>query len=146
MNVLASERSVDGREGVELVLEQVLLLRVEVAAVSTCFWTSRIEARPKPRFASLRPAARHSHSDELGTVLGNSCTLAGDLGGVDEVLEDLLVDGGEGSGSGSLLLRGGGRVSLRLGEDSALRQEDDVFVGQLLLELSGKPVGGSECE
>ena len=80
-------------------------------------------------------------TQKLGAVLGNTCSLAGDLGGVDEVLEDLLVDGGEGSGSGSLLLRGGSRVSLRLGEDSSLRQEDDVFVGQLLLELSGEPVG-----
>ena len=85
-----------------------------------------------------------SHSDELAAVLGNTCALAGDLGGVDEVLEDLLVDGGEGSGSGSLLLRGGRRVSLRLGEHSALRQEDDVFVRQLLLELSREPVGGDD--
>ena len=58
------------------------------------------------------------------------------------------MDGGEGSRSGSLLGRGGGRVSLGLGEDSSLGEEDDEFVGKLLLELSGESVGrkGGEQE
>ena len=50
------------------------------------------------------------------------------------------MHGSEGSGSGSLLLVGGGGVSFRFREDSALRDEDDVFVRELLLEFSGEPV------
>jgi len=37
---------------------------------------------------------------------------------------------------------GSSRVSLGLGENSALGKEDDVFVGELLLEFTGEPVGG----
>jgi len=84
----------------------------------------------------------NSHSDQLGTILGNSRSLSGDLGWPNEVLEDLLVDSGEGSGSGSLLSGGSSRVSLGLGENSSLGKEDDVFVGELLLEFSGEPGGG----
>jgi hypothetical protein len=54
------------------------------------------------------------------------------------------VDGGEGSGTRSLLLVGGSRVSLGFGEDTSLGEEDDVFVGKLLLELSGEPIGGRD--
>ena len=63
----------------------------------------------------------------------------GDLGREDEVLEDLLVDDGEGPRSGSLLLNP--RVSGRLSEHSSLGEEDDVSVRELLLELSGQPGG-----
>lgn len=80
------------------------------------------------------------HSDELSTVLCNPCPLSDDLGRPYHLIEDLLVDGGEGSGTRSLLLVGGSRVSLGFGEDTSLGEEDDVFVGKLLLELSGKPV------
>ena len=82
----------------------------------------------------------NSHSGQLSTILGNSRPLANNLGRPDHLLEDLLVDGGEGSRTGSLLETGSGGVSLGLGEDSSLGKEDDVFVGKLLLELSGEPV------
>lgn len=65
------------------------------------------------------------HSGELGAVSGNSGPLAGDLGRVDEVLEDLLVDDGQGPGSGSHLLDS--RVSSGLSEHSSLSKEDDVL-------------------
>jgi hypothetical protein len=48
------------------------------------------------------------------------------------------VDGGEGAGPWALLLVGDGRVALRLGEDAALGEEDDVLVRELLLELTGE--------
>lgn len=70
----------------------------------------------------------NSHSNELAAILGNTRALTNDLGRVDKVLEELLVNGGEGTGSGTLLLVGSTGVSLRLGEDSALGNEDDVFV------------------
>lgn len=79
-----------------------------------------------------------AHSDQFTTVGSDSRPLANNLTGPDEVVEDLLVDGGESSGSGSFLLVGGTGVSLGFGEDSSLGKEDDVFVGQLLLELSGE--------
>lgn len=54
------------------------------------------------------------------------------------------MNGGEGSRSGSFLARSGAGVSLGLGEDSSLGKEDDVFVGKLLLELSGESRGYSQ--
>jgi hypothetical protein len=83
------------------------------------------------------------HSNELSTVLCNPCPLSDDLGRPYHLVEDLLVDGSESSGTRSLLLVGGSRVSLGFGEDTSLREEDDVFVGKLLLELSGKPGRGN---
>jgi hypothetical protein len=50
------------------------------------------------------------------------------------------VDSGECAGSGSLLLVGGARVTLGFGEDSTLGDKDDVFVGELLLELTGEAI------
>ena len=111
-DVLAGKGTVDRREGVELVLEQVLVLGVKEDA------------------------------GELAAVRGDACPLAGDLGRPDEVLEDLLVDGGEGARTGALLAGGSVGVALGLGEDTALRKEDDELVGELLLELTGEPVGG----
>lgn len=46
------------------------------------------------------------------------------------------MDRGEGSATGSLLLDTG--VTGGLGEDSALGDEDDVTVRELLLELTGE--------
>ena len=45
----------------------------------------------------------------------------------------------EGTGSRALLLVGGGRVSFWFGKDSALGDEDDIFVRELLFEFSGEP-------
>lgn len=71
-------------------------------------------------------------------VLGNADALAGDLGGEDEVLEGLLVDGGEGARAGALLAELGARLARLLGEDAALSDEDDELVGKLLLKLTGE--------
>jgi hypothetical protein len=125
VHILACELTVHGREGVELVLEQVLVLGVK-EAMGSAFPHAQLEM------------VVYSHSDELVTVLGNTGALADNLRRPDEVLEHLLVDGGEGAGTGTLLLVGGAGFPLWLGEDSALGDENDVFVRELLLELTGK--------
>jgi hypothetical protein len=80
----------------------------------------------------------YSRPDQLGTVDTDTGPLSDNLRGEDQVLQDLLVNGGQGPRSGSLLGRLG--ALLRLGEDSSLGDEDDVSVRELLLELSGEPV------
>lgn len=109
-DLLAAESAVDGREGVELVLEEVLVLGVKVGLA------------------------------ELGTVLGNAGAAAGDLGGEDEVVEGGVLDGRESARTGALLAELGVRLARLLGEDTALADENDVLVGELLLELTGEAV------
>jgi hypothetical protein len=78
------------------------------------------------------------HLDDLLLVSLDTGALAGDLGGVDQVLEELLVDGGEGAGAGAHLLGTGSAGGL--GHDAALGNEDDVAVRELLLELTGESI------
>ena len=65
-------------------------------------------------------------------------SLADDLGGVDEVVEDGGVDGHEGAGDGPLLLQLV-RLPRRLRQDAALGDEDHVLPGKLLLQLAHEP-------
>lgn len=76
----------------------------------------------------------------LGAVLLGADTLADDLDGVDEVSEDGVVDSGQSAGTGALLGLGGARVdgALGAGQDAALSNEENVAVGELLLELTGQ--------
>lgn len=82
--------------------------------------------------------------EDLVAVLPVAEALADDLDGVDEVGEDGVVNGGQGAAVGALLLLGvaGAAGALRAGEDAAGGQEDDVPLGELLLELTGEAVGG----
>jgi len=75
---------------------------------------------------------------DLAAIFLGAETLANDLNGVDEVGEDSVVDGGKCSGTGSLLsLRSTGAVgALWAGENAARGEEEDVAVGELLLELT----------
>tara|TARA_R110002060_G_scaffold23406_8_gene31687 strand:+ start:1094 stop:1753 length:660 start_codon:yes stop_codon:yes gene_type:complete len=77
---------------------------------------------------------------DLAAIFLGAETLADDLDGVDEVGEDGVVNGGECSGTGSLLsLRGTGAVgALWAGENATRGKEEDVAVGELLLELTGE--------
>lgn len=64
-----------------------------------------------------------------------SGALAGDLGGVNNVLEDGILDGGQGAGARA----GGGRAGgalVGVAEDGALGDDEDVAAGELLLELA----------
>lgn len=81
----------------------------------------------------------NSRSDELATVNTDSGPLANNLGREHEVFQDLLVDGRQCSRSRSLLTEL--LLSGFLSEHSSLGDKDDVSVRELLLELSGEPVG-----
>lgn len=79
---------------------------------------------------------------QLAVVLLGAQTLADDFDGVDEVGEDGVVDGSQSSRTGSLLLLGvaGASGSLGAGQDAARGKDQDVAVGELLLELTGEAV------
>ena len=79
---------------------------------------------------------------QLGAIFLGAETLADDLNGVDEVGQDGVVDGGQCSGTGSLLrLAGAGPVgALGAGKNAAGGEDQDVAVGELLLELAGETV------
>ena len=79
----------------------------------------------------------HAHFQETRTVDGNTCPLANNLSGEDEVLENLLVDAGKGAAAGTLLHDAGGTGGLA--QHPALGNEDDMAVRELLLELPGQP-------
>lgn len=84
----------------------------------------------------------------LGAVLLGAEALADDLDGEDEVGEDGVVDGGQGAGAGALLLLGVARAgrSLGAGQDAARGEDQDVAVGELLLQLTGQAVKTGECQ
>jgi len=105
-NVLASELAVDLAEGIDLVVNTSTLLGIK------------------------------EDLDNLMAILLRAYTLADDLGGVDKVTEDSVMDGGESSVAGTLLLDA--RAAAGKGEDAALSDEDNVAVGELLLELTGE--------
>lgn len=81
--------------------------------------------------------------EKLAAVLLRPDALANDLDGVDEVSEDGLVDSGQSARTGALLLLGRAGVdgALGAGEDAAGSDEENVAVGELLLELTGEAVG-----
>ena len=76
----------------------------------------------------------------LGAVLLGAETLADDLDGVDEVGQDGVVDSSQGARTGALLGLGVARAAgaLGAGEDAARGQDQDVAVGELLLQLTGE--------
>lgn len=107
-DVTASELLVDRRERVELVLERGSVLGVKEAL------------------------------DQAAAVSSNTGALAGDLGGVNEVLEDRLVHSGEGARVRTGLLVT--VLTAGLAEDAALADKDNVAVRELLFELTGETV------
>jgi hypothetical protein len=65
-----------------------------------------------------------------------------DFDWVDDVREDGVVDGGESAGAGTLLglgCAGAGRA-LGAGQDASGSDDQDVTVGELLLEFTGEAV------
>lgn len=107
-DVLAGELAVDLAEGVNLVVNTSTLLGVE------------------------------EDLDDLVAILLGADALANDLGRVDEVAKDSVVDGGKSPGARALLLDA--RAAAWLGKNAALSKEDNVAVRELLLELTGQTV------
>jgi hypothetical protein len=80
--------------------------------------------------------------ENLGSVFLGSDALADNLNWVDEIVQDAVVDGGECAGNWSLLLlRCTAAVgTLWAGKNTAGSDDEDVTVGELLLELAGEAV------
>ena len=80
--------------------------------------------------------------EDLAAILLGAEALADDLDGEDEVGENGVVDGGQGSRARALLgLRGARAVrALGAGQDTARGQDEDVAVRELLFELTGETV------
>ena len=69
---------------------------------------------------------------QTGSIEPNSDSLSDNLGGVDKVIEDAVVDSEEGAGPGPLLLQLVGLPG-GLGQDPPLGDEDDMLATELLL-------------
>lgn len=82
------------------------------------------------------PQTKYLHLDGLGTVNLDAGSLTNNLSGVDEVIQNLLVDSSQSARSGTGLLLT--RVTSGLGHDATLSNEKNVAVRELLLELAGK--------
>lgn len=76
--------------------------------------------------------------EQPGTVQTNSGPLSHDLGGVDEVVKDSVVDRNQCPGDGPLLLQLVGLAG-RLLKDATLGNEYHVATGKLLLQLADQP-------
>jgi len=85
--------------------------------------------------------------EDLAAVLTGTETLADNLDGVDEVGQDGVVDSSESSRLGTLLgLRRARAVgALGAGENAAGSNDQNVTVGELLLELTGETGRISTC-
>lgn len=109
-DVAAGQSSVDLTVGVEAVVNTTTLLLVE------------------------------DDLEDLAAVLLGADALADDLDGVDNVGQDGVVHGSESARARTLLgelgARGGG--ALGTGQDAARSNEEDLAVGELLLELTGQ--------
>jgi len=78
--------------------------------------------------------------EDLGVVLLGAEALADNLDGVDEIAEDGVVDGSQGARARALLLLGVASTgrAFGAGQDAARGEDDDVAVGERLLELTGQ--------
>lgn len=114
VDVAASQSSVDLRVGVESVVNATTLLLVK------------------------------DDLEGLAAVLLGADTLADNLNGVGEIGQDGVVDSSQSAGTRALLLLGvaGAGRALGAGKDAARSQDEDVAVGELLLQLTGQAVEG----
>jgi hypothetical protein len=110
VDTTAGEAAIDLRVGIEAVVDTTTLLLVE------------------------------DDLQDLGAVLLGAETLANDLDWEDEVGEDGIVDSSQSAGTWALLgLAGAGAVgALWAWQDAAGSEDQDVAVGELLLELTGE--------
>lgn len=80
----------------------------------------------------------------LAAVLLGADALANNLNGVAEIGKDGIVDSRQSARTGALLLLGvaGAGRALGAGQDAARGEDQDMAVGELLLELTGQAGGG----
>lgn len=72
---------------------------------------------------------------ELGLILADTDALTNDLGRVDNILEDSVVDSGQSAGDRALLTTALAGLSI---EDGALSNDDNMSTSKLLLELTNE--------
>lgn len=79
------------------------------------------------------------HSQKLGTIYGNAGALSNDIGGENEILEDLVMDSGESAVARPFLSCT--RFSGLFSKNSALSNKDNVPIRKLLLQLPCQSAG-----
>jgi hypothetical protein len=97
----------------------------------------RIRIQPIVNSTSLLLVQHNLH--HFASVLLCARPLAHNLNWVDNIRQDRIMDGGQGTRSGSFLgLAGAGAVgALWAREDAARGEDEDVAVGKLLFKLAG---------
>lgn len=76
------------------------------------------------------------HLDETGSIEAYANSLAHNLCGEYQVLQDAVVHRGERAGVGALLLVALARLPRRLGEDLAVANKHHVLPGEFLFQLT----------
>lgn len=105
-DIASGQLLVHGREGVDFVLDGRLLVLVQM------------------------------HLHQLAAVQLDADALANDLGRIDQILEDGVVDGGQRARTRTLLLQRVAGVARRLRQDLALANEHDMLAGEFLLQFA----------
>jgi hypothetical protein len=80
---------------------------------------------------------KHIHFGDLGLVKSEANALSSNLSGVDDIVEDSIVNSSQGAASWALLLLDG-VVASWLAEDASLSNDQHVLTAELLLELVHK--------
>lgn len=78
------------------------------------------------------------HLDQLRSVQLNTNALSNNLRWEDKVVEDVIVDSGQGTATGALLFVWVWATTTRLGKDLALSTEHNVTAGELLLQFANQ--------
>jgi hypothetical protein len=76
------------------------------------------------------------HLDQLGTVQLHANTLANNLSGKDEIVEDVVVDSGQCTATWALLFVWVGASATWLGQDLTLGAEHNMTAGEFLLQFT----------
>merc|ERR1711981_1114581 len=116
---------------------------------STRLWELKVDALARKALVDLRVGVKavvdattlllvQHDLEQLLTILLGTQTLADDLDWVDKVVKDSVVDSGEGTRAWTLLLLEVARAvrALWTGQDATGGDDQDMAVGELLLELA----------
>lgn len=76
------------------------------------------------------------HFNQLRTIQFHTNALAHNLSWEDEIVEDVVVDSGQGATAWTLLFVGIGATTTGLGQNFTFGAEDDVTAGELLLQFA----------